>query len=36
MSWAAPEDVKEPKDRQVLVKVSKLLGQERGLVIINR
>jgi len=24
--WAAPKDVKEPEDRQVLVKVSKLLG----------
>ena len=34
--WAAPEDVKEPEDRQVLVKTSRLLGRGRGLVIINR
>ena len=24
--WAAPKDFKEPEDRQVLVKVSKLLS----------
>jgi len=35
-SWAALEDVKEPKDGQVLVKTNRLLGQGRGLVIINR
>ena len=34
--WATPKDVKEPKHRQVLVKVSKLLSRGRGLVIINR
>ena len=34
--WAVPEDVKEPEDRQVLVKTSRLLGRGRGLVIINR
>ena len=34
--WAAPEDDKEPDDRYVLVKVSKLLGRGRDLVIINR
>ena len=34
--WTAPKDVKEPMDKQVLVKVSKLLGQGRGPVIINK
>ena len=34
--WATPKDVKEPTDRQVLVKTSRLLGRGRGLVIINR
>jgi len=33
--WAALADVKEPEDRQVLVKESKLLDRGRGLVIIN-
>ena len=35
-SWAASEDVKEPKNKQVLVKASRLLDRGRGLVIINR
>ena len=34
-SWAALEDVNEPEDRQVLVKVSRILGRGRGLVTIN-
>ena len=33
---AAPKDVKEPEDGQVLMKVSNLLGQGRDLVIINK
>ena len=35
-SWAIPKDVKEPKDKQVLGKTSKLLGRGKSLVIINR
>ena len=35
-SWAASEDVKEPENKQVLVKASRLLDRGRGLVIINR
>lgn len=30
--WAVPEDVKEPKDKQLVVKASKSLGQRRELV----
>ena len=33
--WAAPEDVKEPKDRYVLVKASRLLDQGGGLIVVN-
>ena len=28
--WATPEDIKEPNDKQVLVKAGRLLGQGRG------
>ena len=31
-SWAVPEDAKEPEDKQVLVKASRLLGRRRELV----
>ena len=34
--WAAPEDVKEPEDRYVLMKASRLLGRGGGLIIVNR
>ena len=35
-SRAAPEDIKKPEDKQALLKVNKLLGRGRGLVIMNR
>ena len=35
-SWAVPEDTKELKDKQVLVKASRLLGRGRGLVATSR
>ena len=34
--WAAPEDVKEPEDKYVLVKASRLLGRGGGLIVVNR
>ena len=34
--WAAPEDTKEPEDKQVLVKGSRLLGRGRVLVTTSR
>lgn len=35
-SWAALEDIKELKDKHVLVKTSRLLGRGRDLIIMNR
>ena len=35
-SRAAPEDIKKPEDKQAWLKVNKLLGRGRGLVIMNR
>ena len=34
--WATLEDVKEPEDRYVLVKASRLLGQGRGLIVVDK
>ena len=34
--WAAPEDVRELKDRYLLAKASRLLGRGRGLIVVNR
>ena len=35
-SRATPEDIKKPEDKQAWLKVNKLLGRGRGLVIMNR
>ena len=34
--WAMPEDAKESEDNKVLIRVSRLLGQGRGLVTTSR
>ena len=34
--WAPLEDIKEPEDKYVLVKASRLLGRGRGLIVVNK
>ena len=35
-SWAMPEDAKEPKDSQAVIRASGLVGRGQGIITMNR